>query len=244
MRFTKTEKKNYSIISAACLSLTIHFIVGALLVFSLSNNLITPLKLNGLNLVWVCLDTKIKNSGVAIKNARAQQPSIAMEKIAKIKTDIEKAAGAPETSQIYTAATKESINNITPAKYDTSGAGAKEQPGNITDYSANKTAGEESNLSTVIAYPLYKENAPPVYPEIARLRGYEGIVLVFAEVLPDGRVGKIKIRKSSGYAILDQSAIQAVKPWRFEPAKKSGNPFAAWVELPIKFILHNNSSQS
>jgi len=213
-------------------------------VFSLSNNLITPLKLNGLNLIWVSLDTKIKNNCVAIKNARAEQPSIAMEKTAEKKTDIENAAGAPETSQIYAAATKESINNITPAKYDTSGAGTKEQPDNITDYSANKTAGKESNLSTVIAYPLYKENAPPVYPEIARLRGYEGIVLVFAEVLPDGRVGKIKIRKSSGYAILDQSAIQAVKPWRFEPAKKSGNPFAAWVELPIKFILHNNSSQS
>jgi TonB family protein len=244
MRFTKTEKKNYSIISSACLSLTIHFIVGALVVFSLSNNLITHLKLNGLNLVWVCLDTKIKNNGVAIKNARAWQPSIAMEKIAKKKTDIEKAAGVLETSQIYAAAAKESINNITPAKYDTSGAETKEQPDNITGYSGNKTAGEKSNLSTVIAYPLYKENAPPVYPEIARLRGYEGIVLVFAEILPDGRVGKIKIRKSSGYAILDQSAIQAVKPWRFEPAKKSGNPFAAWVELPIKFILHNNSSQS
>lgn len=212
--------------------------------FSLSNNLITPLKLNGLNLVWVCLDTKIKNSGSAIKNVRAEQPSIAIEKTAKKKTDIEKAAGAPETSQIYAAATKESINNITPAKYDTSGAGTKEQHDNITGYSANKIAGKESNLSTVIAYPLYKENAPPVYPEIARLRGYEGIVLVFAEILPDGRVGKIKIRKSSGYAILDQSAVQAVKPWRFEPAKKSGNPFAAWVELPIKFILHNNSSQS
>ncbi|PKN05990.1 MAG: energy transducer TonB, partial [Deltaproteobacteria bacterium HGW-Deltaproteobacteria-7] len=54
----------------------------------------------------------------------------------------------------------------------------------------------------------------------------------------------IKIRKSSGYAILDQSAIQAVKPWKFEPAKKSGNPFAAWVELPIKFILHHDGSQS
>ncbi|MFZ1982451.1 MAG: TonB family protein [Smithella sp.] len=212
--------------------------------FSLSNNLITPLKLNGLNLTWVSLDTKIKNSGIAIKNARSEQPSPAVVKIAVKQAEIVKAAGAPETSQIYAAATKESINNITPAKYDASGTGTKEQPGNITGYSDNKTAGKESNLSTVIAYPLYKENAPPVYPEIARLRGYEGIVLVFAEILPDGRVGKIKIRKSSGYAILDQSAIQAVKPWRFEPAKKSGNPFAAWVELPIKFILHNNSSQS
>ena len=91
-----------------------------------------------------------------------------------------------------------------------------------------------------IAYPLYRENTPPVYPEMARLRGYEGIVLVFAEILPTGRVGDVKIRKSSGYAILDQSAIQAVKPWKFEPAKKAGNPFTAWVELPIKFMLQHH----
>jgi len=83
---------------------------------------------------------------------------------------------------------------------------------------------------------------PPVYPEIARVRGYEGIVLVSAEVLPNGRVGEIKIRKSSGYAILDQSALRAVKPWKLEPARKSGNPFTAWVELPIKFILNNSQS--
>ena len=86
--------------------------------FSLSNNLITPLKLNGLNLTWVSLDTKIKNSGIAIKNARSEQPSPAVVKIAVKQAEIEKAAGAPETSQIYAAATKESINNITSAKYE------------------------------------------------------------------------------------------------------------------------------
>lgn len=98
-----------------------------------------------------------------------------------------------------------------------------------------------ADFNTVIAYPLYKENSPPEYPAIARVRGYEGIVLVSAQILPDGRVGDVRIRKSSGYSILDQSAVQAVKPWKFEPAKKAGNPFTAWVELPIRFILRNNS---
>jgi len=263
MRSTKTEKKNCSIISAACLSLTLHIIVGALLVFSLSNNLITPLKLNGLNLVWICLDTKIKNSGVAIKNVRVEKPSIVEGEIAPKKTDIEKAAGAPETSQIYRAATKESINNITPAKNDTSGAGTKEQTDNITrSYSANKTVGKESNSSTIpgfsvnkitgkesdsntlIAIPLYRENKRPAYPALAKTYGYEGTVIISAEILPDGRVGKTKLRKSSGYDILDRAALDGVKPWKFEPAKKSGNPFAFWVELPIKFTLNNDNSQS
>ncbi|MGP8154479.1 MAG: TonB family protein [Smithella sp.] len=244
MNFTKPENKTYTIISAMCLSLMIHVAAGALLVLNLSNNLISPPKLNGINLVWISLNNGSKKSGVEIQNGHYEQPSPAVGKAAEKQADIEKTARKPEAAQIYAAAIKESINIITSVKHEESGAGAKEQPDNITGSNANKTPDKTSNSNTAIAYPLYKENAPPVYPEIARVRGYEGIVLVFAEILPNGRVGEIKIRKSSGYAILDQSAIQAVKPWRFEPAKKSGNPFTAWVELPIRFILHNNGSQS
>lgn len=85
---------------------------------------------------------------------------------------------------------------------------------------------------------------PPAYPEVARLRGYEGIVLIAAEILPNGRVGEAKIKKSSGYAVLDQSALDAVKPWRFEPAKKAGQPFTMWVEVPIKFVLQKDRTSS
>jgi protein TonB len=237
MRFTKTENKKYSIISAACLSLTIHFIVGALLVFSLSNNLISPPKLNGINLVWISLNSGSKNNEVEIKNAHDEQLSPAVGKMAVKQADIEKTVGKPEAAQIYAAATKESINNITPAKYNTSGVGTKEQPGNITGYSANKTAGEESNLSIVIAYPLYRENTPPAYPALAKSYGYEGTVVIFAEILPSGRIGNAKIRKSSGYDILDRAALDGVKPWKFEPAKKAGKPFTLWVELPITFHI-------
>jgi TonB family protein len=239
MKSIKPEMKRHKITTAVCFSLLIHFAVAALLVFGLSGNSISPPKLNGINLVWASLDTKSKNSGVAIQKSRLEQQLPAMERAAPKPANAEK----PEAAQIFAAATttKELTNTISLAKYDVSGTDAEEQTHNITGYSANQATGDTSNLNTVIAYPLYRENAPPSYPEIARVHGYEGIVLVSAEILPDGRVGNMKIRKSSGYAILDQSAIEAVKPWKFEPAKKSGNPFTVWVELPIKFILHNNS---
>jgi protein TonB len=239
MKSIKPENTRHKITAAVCFSLLIHFAVAALLVFGLSSNLISSPKLNGINLVWVSLGTKNKNSGIAIQKGHIEQPPPAVEGTAKKPANTEKPDSKPEAVQIFAA--KELTNTITLAKYDVSGKGAKEQTHNITGYSVNQTADDTSNLNTVIAYPLYRENAPPSYPEIARVRGYEGIVLVFAEILPDGRVGNMKIRKSSGYAILDQSAIEAVKPWKFEPAKKSGNPFTVWVELPIKFILHNNS---
>jgi TonB family protein len=236
MNFINSKNK---ITTAVCFSLLIHFAVAALLVFGLSSNLISSPKLNGINLFWVSLGTKNKNSGIAIQKGHIERPSLTVEGTAKKPANTEKPDSKPEAVQIFAA--KELTNTITLAKYDVSGKGAKEQTHNITGYSANQDAGNTSNLNTVIANPLYKENALPAYPEMARVRGYEGIVLVFAEILPDGRVGNMKIRKSSGYAILDQSAIEAVKPWKFEPAKKSGNPFTVWVELPIKFILHNNS---
>ena len=239
MKSIKTEKKRPKITAAICFSLLIHFSLAAILVFGLSGKIISPPKLDGINLVWVSLDAKSNNNSLTIPKEPLEQLLPSLERAAKKPANTEKR----ESAKILAAKTKaiESTNTITLAKYYLSGGGTKEQSKNITGRSENQTDGNTYNLNTVIAYPLYKENTPPVYPEIARVSGYEGIVLVSAEILPDGRVGNMRIRKSSGYAILDQSAIEAVKPWKFEPAKKSGNPFTVWVELPIKFILHNNS---
>jgi TonB family protein len=93
------------------------------------------------------------------------------------------------------------------------------------------------NYRTRVSYPRHAENPKPVYPLEAREKGYKGEVLLRIEVLSDGRVGQIDIRKSSGYEILDQSALSAVKKWKFIPAQKGGVSIPAWVNLPIKFDL-------
>lgn len=244
MKFIKPEKKRHKIIAAVCFSLLIHATVGALLVFGLSSNLIFPPKINGLNLVWVSLDSKSNNSGMAIQKGSPKQISPAIERTVANAIKTEKQMSEREDRGIF--ALKESTNILVSlAKYNVYGAEVtEEQALHIDSYSAGQIAGSTSTSGTVTAYPLYKQNAPPVYPEIARIRGYEGVVLVIAEILSDGRVGITKIKRSSGYAILDRSAIDAVKPWKFEPAKKSGKPFTIWVELPIKFILHDDNYQS
>jgi TonB family protein len=235
MKSIKPENTKHKITAAMCFSLLLHFALAALLAFGLSGNSISPPKLDGINLVWVSLDHKSHNSSITIQKENLKQSLPPLGKA--INTEKQE----PGQISATTKTAKDSTDTFTLAKYDLSGKGAKQQLKNITGRSEKQTAGDTYHSHTVIAYPLYKENTPPVYPEIARVSGYEGIVLVFAEIMPDGHVGNIKIRKSSGYAILDQSAIEAVKPWKFEPAKKSGSPFKMWVELPIKFILHNNS---
>jgi len=90
------------------------------------------------------------------------------------------------------------------------------------------------------AVPKYRENAHPRYPMLARSRGEEGVVVITAEVLANGRVGKLGIRRTSGYRLLDKSALEAVKNWKFEPARKMGIPVTAWVEIPIRFALRDS----
>jgi protein TonB len=62
-------------------------------------------------------------------------------------------------------------------------------------------------------------------------------VVLKAEILPNGRVGKVRIKRSSGHDILDKSALKAVKKWRFIPAKRGEDPMRIWAEIPIKFEL-------
>jgi protein TonB len=92
------------------------------------------------------------------------------------------------------------------------------------------------------AMPRYRENRPPVYPATARQRGYEGDVLIAAEVRADGRIGSIRVKRSSGYASLDDSALGAVRAWRFEPARRMGAAVDAWVEIPVRFKLSPGES--
>ena len=85
--------------------------------------------------------------------------------------------------------------------------------------------------------PSYADNPKPIYPQEAKEKGYEGEVVLRVEVLANGRVGQIEIRKSSSYGALDRSALTAVKQWRFLPAKKGDVAIPLWVNIPIKFQL-------
>lgn len=85
----------------------------------------------------------------------------------------------------------------------------------------------------------YLNNPPPVYPLSARRRGMEGRVLVRAEIQEDGSCSKVELKRSSGTDLLDQAALEAVKKWRFVPARKGTQAISAWVDVPITFKLEN-----
>ena len=97
----------------------------------------------------------------------------------------------------------------------------------------------EGDHRPVLSYtaPSYLKNPKPRYPTMARKRGIEGLVLLRVEVLPDGRVGKLEVKRSSGYRILDNSALRTIVKWKFLPAIKDGTLVQAWINIPVRFEL-------
>ena len=83
----------------------------------------------------------------------------------------------------------------------------------------------------------YLINPAPDYPAMSRRIGEEGRVLMKVLVSADGAAEDVQIEKSSGSERLDNAAMQAVKRWRFIPAKKNNQALSAYVMVPMKFSL-------
>jgi len=90
----------------------------------------------------------------------------------------------------------------------------------------------------VITDPRFRQTPnPPVYPSRARQLGQQGEALIRARVDLAGNPAEVILWRSSGFALLDRAALAAVRQWQFEPARRDGQPIAAWVEVPIRFSL-------
>ncbi len=81
------------------------------------------------------------------------------------------------------------------------------------------------------------DNPWPDYPRLARRRSHEGEALLTVTVLADGAPAAVELRTSSGYALLDEAALDAVRRWRFLPALVAGRPVQAVVNVPVVFRL-------
>jgi protein TonB len=89
----------------------------------------------------------------------------------------------------------------------------------------------------VEAVPDYAFNPKPVYPKLAIRRNYQGTVILLVEVLADGSTNDVEVFESSGYSVLDRSAVRTVRKWRFKPGTRYGEPTSMKVKVPVVFRL-------
>jgi len=88
-----------------------------------------------------------------------------------------------------------------------------------------------------IVLPKYNVNPAPVYSPESQAAGEQGKVMLNLFINAQGFVQKAELKASSGYSRLDQSAVNAVKNWRFIPAKRGGQAIDSWIVVPILFSL-------
>jgi periplasmic protein TonB len=83
----------------------------------------------------------------------------------------------------------------------------------------------------------YLSNPTPQYPNLSRRLGEQGTVMLRVFVAATGDPLRIELKASCGYRRLDEAAENAVRRWKFIPAKRGEAPVDAWVVVPIKFTL-------
>jgi len=88
--------------------------------------------------------------------------------------------------------------------------------------------------------PSSLQNPSPRYPWEARVHGWEGTVFLQAFVTSTGQATSVQVVRSSGHPVLDETALAALRQWRFVPAHRGDQKVASLVEIPVTFKLNSS----
>jgi len=108
-----------------------------------------------------------------------------------------------------------------------------EQP-SVTAVSTNPAPAGPGNLS--VGNPSVG-NPSPHYPPEAERRRLEGVVGVLVRVSRMGMTETVEVTRSSGVPILDHATVDALRQWRFTPAREGTRTVPAAYPFEIRFVL-------
>jgi protein TonB len=86
-----------------------------------------------------------------------------------------------------------------------------------------------------VEIPRLLKKVAPVYPPSARSARVEGVVVIEATIEESGRVDHLNVVE--GHPMLIDAAIEAVRQWRYIPAKLHGVPTTSSVRVNVIFKL-------
>ena len=100
---------------------------------------------------------------------------------------------------------------------------------------------KEAATTQPVFNAAYLGNAPPRYPIVARRSGVEGTVHLRVVVSREGRPVHVAVERTSGSTALDNAALEAVRGWKFAPARRGQEPVEQAVTVPVVFRLEGSS---
>lgn len=106
---------------------------------------------------------------------------------------------------------------------------------------ATPKAEENNTLGAPITPPqedaTHLNNPRPAYPSLSKRLREQGTVILEVLIKTDGTVGDVRIKESSGFKRLDNTAMKAVRQWRYTPARRGTEAIEFWYSQPIEFAL-------
>jgi protein TonB len=136
------------------------------------------------------------------------------------------------------------VNNGSPAANNSpensSGAASDATINQIVASNAGPATDTGADGKSAIAIPpKLLSSVAPVYPAIARKSGHSGKTLVIIGLAASGEILQATIRRTSGYAELDEAALTCVRQWQFSPARNAaGQPTPCRTTVPVIYKLN------
>jgi TonB family protein len=102
-------------------------------------------------------------------------------------------------------------------------------------------AGTRITSSDKITPARIIKRVEPVYPQLARQTKISGAVTLHVVISREGSVQEMEV--VSGHPILVQSALDAVRQWKYQPTQLNGEPVEVDTTIDVIFALNDNTQQ-
>jgi periplasmic protein TonB len=85
--------------------------------------------------------------------------------------------------------------------------------------------------------PKKLKDVKPIYPAIAKAAKMSGLIIIEAIISKEGDVKDAKILRG-GQAVLEASALEAVRQWKYTPPLLNGVPVDVVMSVTVNFQLN------
>jgi protein TonB len=141
-------------------------------------------------------------------------------------------------AQITTQMKSKATQDAPPAAFDTAGLGGSPVGNVLGEAAAPRVQAAPPrvvNVSAGVAVGLLIKSTPPVYPQIAKAARVAGTVVLAASISKTGAIENLRV--VSGQPMLRQSALDAVRTWRYKPYKVNNQPAEIETTINVVFSL-------
>lgn len=174
---------------------------------------------------------KFEDKKVKIKN----------KKLAKVKEEIKESPAKTDLSQsnlmqsLSTPSMSNSnLNSLSAGVVSSSGGqggGLSVSQGEVASGQMINEAGSDNKAARAVSV------VNPKYPASAQARGISGFVIIEVSLNERGQVLDAKVLSSNPTGVFENSALEAIFKWKFEPAISEGKAVATKIKQKVNFEL-------